>query len=271
MKKHFFLFPSLFFCLFLVVSCFTTTTTVDVVSSDRKQLMLFSEEAVEQSSKQSYEKVLAEAKAKGTLNKNPTTVKRVQTIANRLIAQTPEFRNDAANWKWQVNVITDSTINAWCLPGGRIVIYTGIIDSLKLTDSEIAAILGHEISHALREHSREQMSRQALTSLGVSAVATMLDLGETSSDIINLGAELILTLPFSRSQEMEADNYGTSLMARAGYNPYDAVNVWKKMNNLSSASTPELLSTHPSNNSRIENLNKVAAKVYPFYESTQTK
>lgn len=252
--------------IFLAVNCLSTTTEGGLVGADRNQLMLVPANTIELSAKQSYQQVLSEAKAAGKLNRNATVTKRVISIAQKLINETSAFRPDAVNWDWQVNVITDSTVNAWCLPGGRIVVYTGIIDALKLTDSELAAILGHEISHALREHSREQMSQQVLTSLGTMALARILDIDRSGVELVNICSELMLTLPFSRSHETEADNIGTELMARAGYDPYDAVNVWKKMSALSKNNPPEVLSTHPSNASRINNLNVTAEKVYPLYK-----
>ncbi|WP_318676527.1 M48 family metallopeptidase [Treponema sp.] len=266
MKKILPLISTLIIFAFMAVSCLSTTTSGGEVGADRNQLMLISSETVELSSKQSYEQVLAEAKSKGVLNKNASTTKRVQTIANKIINETKVYRTDALSWNWQINVITDSEINAWCLPGGRIVVYTGIIDTLKLTDSELAAVLGHEISHALREHSREQLSRQTLTEIGAYAFSSIFNMNQSGSEFVSLCSELIITLPFSRSQETEADNMGTELMARAGYDPYDAVKVWQKMNKLTTNSTPEILSTHPSNESRIQNLNHVAAKVYPLYK-----
>ena len=269
MKKLHILIPAILLSVFMVTSCLSTTTVDGIAGNSRQQLLIFSPVMVEHSSQLSYEQVISEAKSKGTLNQNAAQVKRVQTIANRLIEQTKLFRSDAINWDWQINVITDKTINAWCLPGGRIVVYTGLLDTLKLTDSELAAVLGHEISHALREHSREQMSHQLITELGTNAITKLLRMDKTGQEIISLGADLILNLPFSRSQETEADNFGTELMARAGYNPYDATNLWTKMNTLTRSTTPEFLSTHPSNDSRISNLNYIAAKVYPLYEAVK--
>lgn len=269
MKKLFTIIPALILSALVATSCLSTTTESGVAGNNRQQLLIFSPYMVEASSRQSYEQTLAEAKAAGKLNTNAAQTKRVQSIANKLIAQTKVFRTDATTWQWQVNVITDKTINAWCLPGGRIVVYTGIIDTLKLTDSELAAVIGHEISHALREHSREQMSREMITEIGTFAISRILKMDKDSQEIINRGAELMVTLPFSRSQETEADNFGTELMARAGYNPYDAVNVWIKMDSLTKSTTPEILSTHPSNTTRITNINQVAAKVYPLYEAAK--
>ena len=257
------------FSVFAFTSCLTTTTSAGSVGADRKQVMLVSEEAIEESANQSYAEVLAEAKTAGTLNKNAATVQRVQKIAKQLIAQTGTFREDALSWDWQVNVITDETVNAWCMPGGKIVVYTGIIDSLSLTDGELAAVMGHEIAHALKEHSREQASQAGLQNLGVQAAAAVLGLEETGTQLLGVAAQFTVGLPFSRKHETEADHIGTELMARAGYDPYEAVNIWKKMSELSSASVPEIMSTHPSHESRISDLQTIAEKVYPLYQSAK--
>ena len=151
------------------------------------------------------------------------------------------------------------------MAGGKIVVYTGIIDSLKLTDAQLAAVIGHEISHALREHSREQVSRAKLKNVGTAAVSELFGLNSAEQTVVNLAAEA-LSLKYSRSQETEADNMGTELMARAGYDPNEAVKVWEKMSALSKSSTPEFMSTHPSHETRIENLKEISDKVYPLYQ-----
>ena len=270
MKKR--ILPKLIFLAFpfvLLTSCLTTTTAAGSVGADRKQVMLISEEAIEQSANESYAEVLAEAKKAGKLNTNSSTVQRVQKIAKLLIAQTPTFREDALSWDWQVNVISDETVNAWCMPGGKIVVYTGIIDTLQLTDGELAAVMGHEIAHALKEHSRERASQEGLQNLGVAAAATILGLDEESYQLLGIAAQYTLTLSFSRKHETEADHIGTELMARAGYDPYDAVNIWKKMSAASGAQPPEIMSTHPSHESRISDLQVIAEKVYPLYKAAK--
>ncbi len=267
MKKNFFCtLAAIVLPILFLTGCLTTTTSAGTVGADRKQLMLVSEEEMEKSADESYAQVLAEAKKAGTLNKNSTQLNRVKKIADLLIAQTPTFRSDALSWNWQVNVISDSTVNAWCMPGGKIVVYTGIIDSLQLTDGELAAVMGHEIAHALKEHSREQASQAGLQNLGVSAAAAVLGLEETGTQLLGIAAQFTVGLPFSRKHETEADHIGTELMARAGYNPYEAVNIWKKMASLSGSQPPEIMSTHPSHESRIADLQEIAQKVYPLYE-----
>ncbi len=248
-------------------SACTSTTGGGSVGADRGQMMLVSEAAMNEQADSQYAEVIAEARKNHTLNPDLATTERVRNIARRLIAQCGVFRKDALNWNWQVNVIQEDTVNAWCMPGGKIVVYTGIIDALKLTDGELAAIMGHEISHALKEHSREQSSKQVLADIGVSVVSEIAGLGDLGSLALALGVQYGLTLPFSRKCETEADNMGTELMARAGYDPHEAVNVWIKMNKLGGSSVPQILSTHPSNDSRIKNLTEVSETVYPLYRA----
>lgn len=248
---------------------FSSTTKAGTVGADRGQLMLISEETMEKSANESYAQVLNEARAAGTLNKDAKMVARVQNIADKLIAQTGVFRDDISGWNWQVNVISDQTVNAWCMPGGKIVVYTGIIESLNLTDGELAAVMGHEISHALKEHSREQASSSALTDTGVALAAELLGVSDTTATIMSYASYYTLTLPFSRKHETEADHMGTELMARAGYDPYEAVNIWKKMSAMGGSNLPEILSTHPSNDSRIKDLEVIAKNVYPLYKEAQ--
>ena len=244
----------------------TSTTSGGTVGADREQLLLVSEKDMNAAADEQYAQVLNEAKNAGTLNTDKNVYNRVQNVAQRLIAQTGVFRTDAKSWDWQVNVIKDDTVNAWCMPGGKIVVYTGIIDSLSLTDGELAAIMGHEISHALKEHSREQSSKQYIQQTGIAVVSQVAGLSQTGQTVLALGMQYGVTLPFSRECETEADNMGTELMARAGYDPHEAINVWNKMNALSNASVPEILSTHPSNDSRIKNLTTIADKVDPLYK-----
>jgi len=272
MKKTFFssIVTAAMSVLLVAFSGCMSTTEGGEVGANRKQMMLISEEQMDASASESYAQVLADAKAKGILlSANDAQSQRVRDIATRLISKTTVFRSDAKDWKWQVNVIKDETVNAWCMPGGKIVVYTGIIDTLKLTDGELAAVMGHEIAHALKEHSREQASKEVLQELGVAVIATAAGLGDAGTAMLQIGTQLGVTLPFSRKCETEADRMGTELMARAGYDPYEAVNIWEKMNSLSQGQPPEVLSTHPSNDSRIADLKNIAKKVYPLYESAK--
>lgn len=245
------------------------TTSEGAVGADRKQVMLVSSETVEANAVKAYKQVLADAKNKGVLNTDAATLKRVRNISSKLIAQTGNFREDALKWNWEVNVISEKTVNAWCMAGGKIVVYTGIIDTLKLTDAQLAAVIGHEISHALREHVREQTSRNQLVKNGIAIISSIAGFDSKERTIANVVGEYGLNLPFSRTQETEADNIGTELMARAGYDPKEAVKVWEKMSAAGSSSTPEFMSTHPSNQSRIKNLQVISEKVEPLYKKAK--
>ena len=262
MKK--FILPLLLVFIFLA-GCFSSSTGAGAVGADRRQLFLVSAETMEQSANSAYAKTLQEARQKKMLNVDPVLTKRVQDIAKNLIAKVGVFREDALKWNWQINVINQNTLNAWCMPGGKIVVYSGIVNTLELTDAELAAIMGHEIAHALREHSRERASTDQLKNIGVFAVATAAGLGDTAAGLINLATEYTISLPFSRSHETEADHIGTELMARAGYDPNSAVRVWEKMSKKSGNAIPEILSTHPSNESRIKDLKEIAKRVEPLY------
>lgn len=248
-----------------LTTCKTVTSSGEV-GADRRQLLVVSEAEMEQSSAQSYNQTIADAQKAHTLNTDKAMTERVRAIAARLEAQTGAFRSDAPYWDWQVNVITETTVNAWCMPGGRIVVYTGIIRALKLTDGELAAVMGHEIAHALKEHSRERASQEALKNAGIQIASKLANLDEIKSQLLSTLAQYTITLPFSRSHETEADHMGTELMARAGYDPQEAVNVWQKMASLGGTKTPEIMSTHPSDESRIKDLTVIAAKVRPLYE-----
>lgn len=236
-----------------------TSTTSNSVTTDRTQIMLVSEQEVMAEADKFYQQVLAEAKRTHTLNTNAKTLKRVRNIANKMIAVAPSFREDCKNWKWEVNVLTSKEVNAWCAAGGKIAVYTGIIEQLKLTDDELAVVLSHEISHALREHSREQMSAE-LAKQGAFEVASFLGVETKKLQLADIVSQVGFSLPFSRTHETEADELGLELMYRAGYNIDAAPKLWEKMIALSGKSSTfeNLLSTHPSDEDRIANLTRVA-------------
>ena len=252
-----------------LVGC-ASTTQGGAVGANRKQLMLLSSDQVDAMAAKAYSDTLQQAQAKKVLNTDAPRVRRVRAIAARLIPQVSVFRTDALNWKWEVNVIDSPELNAWCMQGGKIAVYTGIIDKLKLTDAELAGIMGHEMAHALREHSREQLSRSMATQLSVSVGAAFLGLGQLGADLINQGAGLMVNLPNSRDAETEADRMGVELAARAGYDPRAAVAVWQKMIKAGDGQQPpEWLSTHPSHDRRIEDLTRYAQVVMPMYEKAK--
>ena len=251
----------------LLTGCQTVQTTHGgVVGVDREQRMMVSASAMASASAQSYQKILQEARQKNALNRDPAQVERVRAVARRLIPATGVFRPDAPSWKWEVNVLSSNELNAWCMAGGKIAFYTGIIDRLQLSDDEIAAIMGHEIAHALREHARERASQAMVTNIGVSVLGAVLGAGQAGTDLIGMAAKVSFQLPNSREHETEADRMGVELAARGGYDPRAAITLWQKMAKASNGGPPQWLSTHPSNETRQGDLAQYAARVMPLYE-----
>jgi predicted Zn-dependent protease len=249
------------------------TTQSGVVGVERKQSMSFlvSEADMERSSVQAYAQVLSDARKKNQLNQDAAQVARVRAIANRLIPSTAAFRADAPGWKWEVNVITTNEVNAWCMPGGKIAVYTGLITSLKITDDELAAVMGHEIGHALREHGRERASEQMVQNLGAQAVGIALGIGDLGAQLTQTVLNVTMSLPHSRTQETEADRIGVELAARSGYDPRAAVTLWQKMGKLGGGKPPEWLSTHPSDQTRTRDVQGYAERVMPLYEGARAR
>ncbi|HJT61893.1 MAG TPA: M48 family metallopeptidase [Burkholderiales bacterium] len=256
--------------LALLPGCQTVETTqAGVVGVDRDQRMMVSAEEVNAGSAKAYAQMMAEAQKKGVLDKDPAQVQRIQAITKRLIPQTVHFRPDALKWPWEVHVISIDEVNAWAMPAGKMAMYSGLINKLNATDDELAAVMGHEISHALREHSREQISRQMGTQLGIGLVGALFGIGELGQSIAGQVANVTLNLPKSRQAEIEADRIGVELAARAGYDPNAAVTLWQKMGKLSGGQPPEWLSTHPPHEDRINDLRSYAQKVMPLYTAAK--
>ena len=252
------------------------TTKSGAVGVQRKQFMLLSEKQVEGMAAQSYVQTLKEADAKSALNPDWQQTERVRAIANRLIPQTTVFRPDAVNWKWEVNVQDSKELNAYCMPGGKIMVYTGLIEKLNPTDDELAAVMGHEISHALREHGRERMSEAYAQQAAIIGLGLILGANSKTKDsagaavqVASTVSAVALTLPHSREAEREADRMGLELSARAGYNPTAAITLWKKMSAQGGKKPPEWMSTHPSDASRIQDLQRLMPTVTPLYESAK--
>jgi len=247
-----------------------TTTSGGAVGADRSQLMLVSSEQLDQMASEAYNELKADASAKNILNRDSAMLRRVRTIAGRIEPQTRVFRTDAPGWKWEVNVITSDELNAFCMPGGKIMVYSGLIDNLKLNDAEIAIILGHEIAHALREHSREQISQAMAAQTAIGVGASLFGLGQGGADLANSGYSALIATKFSRTDETEADRIGLELTARAGYDPRAGVSLWQKMINASQGGRPpKFLSSHPTEASRVQKIQALLPTVMPLYQATQ--
>lgn len=241
---------------------------VDVGSSSSLR-KLVPAETLETSARQQYAQVLADARAKGALAPDGhPQLQRLHTIAQKLIPHTASWNPRSREWKWQVNLIGSKQINAWCMPGGKIAFYTGILDQLKLNDDEVAMIMGHEMAHALREHARERLAKSQATSIGLSIASQLLGLGSLGDVAANLGTQL-LTLKYSRDDETESDLVGLEIAARGGYRPEASVSLWQKMQAANSNGSPSFLSTHPSGANRIQELEANLPKVQHLYEQAR--
>ncbi|MFZ5595146.1 MAG: M48 family metallopeptidase [Pseudomonadota bacterium] len=245
------------------------TTQPGTVGVERKQLMLVSQEDAERAGEAGYAQEKQKYASRGALNTDKMQYQRVTAIARNLIPQTAVFRSDAPGWKWEVNVFTSKEINAYCMPGGKIGVYTGLLNDLKLTDDEVAIVMGHEIAHALREHSREQMSRAMSEQVLMTGVAIIAGMSPGQLDLLQKAATVAITLPHSRKDEREADRIGLELAARAGYDPRASISVWKKMQAANGSGPPQFLSTHPAPESRIDDLEALIPAVMPLYEAAR--
>lgn len=247
------------------------TTQSGAIGVERTQYMssMVPAQEIEQEAGMQYADLIQQAKAQGALDRNASQVSRVQAISKRLIAQVGTFRPDATSWQWEVHVLSSDDVNAWCMPGGKMAVYTGLLTQIKPTDAELAAVMGHEIAHALREHARERVSQQMVTNLGLSVLSIATGV---SADLSGKLTDVMFTLPNSRTHESEADLMGVELAARAGYDPRAAVTLWEKMGAASGGSSPpEFLSTHPSAATRITDLQAAAQRVLPLYQQAAGK
>jgi predicted Zn-dependent protease len=227
---------------------------------------LVSADTVEHSAVQQYAQMLQQAAEKNALgSKDHPQVRRLRGIAKSIIPFAIEWNPRAKDWHWEVNLIGSRQINAFCMPGGKIAFYSGILEQLKLSDDEVAMVMGHEIAHALREHARERMGKSAATGIGANLIGQIFGLGQLGQTVTNYGAQL-LTLEFSREDESEADLVGMELAARAGYDPRAGVTLWQKMGAANKGAPPQWLSTHPSGKTRIADIEVNLPKVMPLYE-----
>ncbi len=233
-------------------------------------------EQVERSAAEQYLQMLGQADGKRALaSKDNAQLQRLRAIAQKIIPFALDWNPRARNWKWEVNLIGSGQINAFCMPGGKIVFYTGILDKLQLSEDEAAMVMGHEIAHALREHARERMGKSAATH-GIARLAGALassyfGVDPRITDGIASGGANLLTLEFSRSDESEADLVGMELAARAGYDPRAGVTLWQKMGAASKGAPPQWLSSHPAGTRRIADIQANLPKVMPLYERARGK
>lgn len=252
----------------IAAGCETVQTTQPgVVGVQRQQYVspLVDRAALNKQSGLLYKQTLGDAEKTQALNRSPEAVGRVRAIAHRIIPQVGAFRPDARNWQWEINVINSKELNAWCMPGGKIAVYTGLIEQMKATDDELAQVMGHEIAHALREHAWERASRQATAGLGLSIVGIVLGVGQDGVDLASTVYNVTFQLPNSREHETEADRIGIELAARAGYDPRAAVTLWQKMARANEGAPPKWLSTHPAAVDREQDLRIYGEKVMPLY------
>lgn len=246
-----------------------STTESGAIGLQRSQLLLVSSESLNAQAAEGFQKLTADAQSKKKLNTNAKQTQRVRKIGQDLIAQTAVFRADAKDWAWEINVFDSDEINAFCAPGGKIGVYTGIINRLKLTDDELAAVMGHEIAHALREHSREKASQQAVSNLLTSTVSAATGV---SGGLLDMGTQMMVHLPNSRGMELESDVMGLELMARAGYNPSNAPRLWEKMAAASGGKQGlAFMSTHPADEVRIAAMHENIPKVQHLYEAAKAQ
>ncbi|WP_255533554.1 M48 family metallopeptidase [Polynucleobacter sp. es-MAR-4] len=251
-----------------LLSACANTTKPGAVGVSRSQFMMASSEEVNRISAASYNEQNQKAKEKNILVTSGPTYDRLKFIANRLILQTEAFRDDTKQWDWHLTLIDAPVLNATCAPGGKITFYTGIVEQLNLNDDEIAAIMGHEIAHALREHGRERVSQAVAQNILVNIASALAGPYGSAVSAANQVAHYAIVLPNSRENESEADAIGLELAARAGYNPMGAISVWQKMVKATQdKGPPEFLSTHPSGETRIEQLTALMPAVEPLYKA----
>ena len=256
-----------------LAACLLTVSLLSACATNiagRKQVMLVSEDSAIAASKQAYIQTLAPFEEAGKLDNNQAMVKRVNRITDKLIQQAIIMRSKTKNWQWSVKVIDEpETVNAWCMAGGKMAIYTGLINKLSATDDEIAQVMGHEISHALANHSAERMSVAMATGLALQVMQATTEATETQVGLTAAAAQVALTLPNSRTSESEADEIGIELAAKAGFNPEAAVTLWQKMAKVSGSAGFEFMSTHPSPENRQKALKKMIPKMMPYYRAAK--
>lgn len=244
-----------------LVACATSVVT------GRRQFMIVSEDSAIAASQQAYAQQVNELSDAGKLSTDKALINHIERITGKLVAQAIKYRPETAQWQWSVAVINDpETVNAYCMAGGRMAIYTGLVQKLNATDDEIAQVMGHEIAHALAAHTAEKMSTHLVVNglvLGT-AVATEMD----NRSVIGAAAlaNVALALPNSRQMEADADRIGIEIAAKAGFDPQAAVTLWQKMAKESGDNGFEFLSTHPAPERRQKELQKLVPQMMPYYQ-----
>jgi len=234
------------------------TSVADMVGYDTASL--------NEAAAKNYSQVVQQAQSQRVLDNTSQTSRRIKTVFERLKPHANQANQTGVPFNWQMNVFRGNELNAWAMPGGKMAMYTGMVDRLKLTDDEIAAVIGHEMTHALLEHGKKAIGGQVLTGLGGSILAGA---SGVDANIVGLGTDLLASKPFSRHQESEADAGGVRLMAQAGYNPEAAISVWEKMSKLEGSSSIAILSTHPTNQTRINAIRRMLPELMPIYQKNK--
>ncbi len=258
-------------CLFMAALLAVTLAACAVSPTGRRQLALVSEDSAIVASQEAYAMQIGELRNAGKIvAESSRAAQRVEAITGRLVAQAIEKRPATANWEWSIEVIDDpEVVNAWCMAGGRMAVYTGLLEKLDPTDDELAQVLGHEMSHALANHTAERMSVALATSAGVALAGVLSEDSQRAMSTAAIAAALAIQMPNSRSAESEADEIGIELAAKAGYDPNAAISLWQKMANVSGGGPPQFLSTHPSPANRQQRLAELAPQMTAYYEQAR--
>ncbi|SNS17134.1 Peptidase family M48 [Noviherbaspirillum humi] len=228
------------------------------------------EEELEAAAAQQYNELKQEAaKAQALAPPDHPQTQRLRAIAQRLIAQAPRWNQRAAQWNWEISLIGSKQVNAFCMPGGKIAFFSGLINNLKLTDDEVAVVMGHEMAHALREHSRERVAKSGLADAGAKiaglGLSAIFGIDPNLTSAATGGVANLAMLKFSRNDETEADLVGLDIMARAGFDPRAGIALWQKMGMLEKSAPPQWLSTHPAGPARLAEIDKHLPSVMPLY------
>ncbi len=242
-----------------------------VSPTGRRQLALVSEDSAIVASEEAYAMQIGELRQAGkVLPESSSAARRVDAITGRIVAQAVAMRPETADWQWSIEVIEDpEVVNAWCMAGGRMAVYTGLLQKLDPTDDELAQVLAHEVSHALANHTAERMSVAIATNAGVALAGVLSEDSQAAMSTAGIAAALAIQMPNSRTAESDADEIGIELAAKAGYNPNAAITLWQKMASVSGGGPPQFLSTHPSPANRQQKLAELAPQMMPYYEEAR--